>query len=58
MLFFSSLLDIAEDVPDRYRSGWLKENRTDLLISRGVGTSVFPGRLFCFPQIHYIEVTY
>ena len=58
MLFFSSLLDLAEEVPERYRSGWKKENRVDLLISRGVGTSVFPGRLFCFPQIHYIEVSY
>ena len=58
MLFFSSLLGIGEDVPDRYRGGWLKENRVDLLVSRGVGTSVFPGRLFCFPQIHYMEITY
>ena len=58
MLFFSSLLGIGEDVPDRYRGGWLKENRVDLLISRGVGTSVFPGRLFCFPQIHYMTITY
>ena len=58
MLFFSSLLGLADDVPERYRSGWLKENRVDLLISHGVGTSVFPGRLFCFPQIHYLEVTY
>lgn len=58
MLFFSSLLGFDEDVPDRYKSGWLKENRVDLLISRGVGTSVYPGRLFCFPQIHYIEVSY
>ena len=41
-----------------YRSGWLKENRVDLLISKGVGTSVWPGRLFCFPQIHYMEVSY
>ena len=58
MLFFSSLLGIADDIPERYRAGWLKENRVDLLISRGVGTSVFPGRLFCFPQIHCIEVSY
>ena len=58
MLFFSSLLGLDDDVPDRYRGGWLKENRVDLLISHGVGTSVWPGRLFCFPQIHYIEVTY
>ena len=58
MLFFSSFLGIGEDVPDRYRSGWLKENRVDLLISRGVGTTVWPGRLFCFPQIHYMEISY
>ena len=58
MLFFSSLLGLDEDVPDRYRGGWLKENRVDLLVSRGVGTSVYPGRLFCFPQIHCIEITY
>lgn len=58
MMFFSSVLGIGDDVPDRYRSGWLKENRVDLLISRGVGTSVFPGRLFCFPQIHCMEITY
>ena len=57
MLFVSSLLGIAEDVPERYRSGWRKENRVDLLISRGIGTSVFPGRLFCFPQIHYLEIS-
>ena len=58
MLFFSSLLGLGEDVPDRYRGGWLKENRVDLLISHGVGTSGYPGRLFCFPQIHFITVTY
>ena len=58
MAFFSSSLNIAEDVPDRYRGGWLKENRVDLLISPGVGTSVFPGRLFCFPTIHCITITY
>ena len=46
MLFFSSLLGLDDDVPDRYRGGWLKENRVDLLISHGVGTSVWPGRLF------------
>ena len=57
MMFFSDLLAIAEDVPERYRSGWFTENRVDLLVSRGVGTSVFPGRLFCSPQIHLIEVT-
>lgn len=57
MKIFSGLLGIADDVPERYLSGWFTENRIDLLVSRGVGTSVFPGRLFCSPQIHLIEVT-
>ena len=57
MAFFSDLLDIAPEVPDRYRSGWLTENRGTLLISRGIGTSVVPCRLFCYPQIHCIELT-
>ena len=57
MMFFSSFLAIGEDVPDRYASpGWMKENRADLLISRGVGMEKFPARLFCFPQVHLIEV--
>lgn len=57
MKLFSALLGIADDVPDRYISGWFTENRVSLLVSRGVGTSVFPGRLLCPPQIHLIEVT-
>ena len=57
MQFFAPLLGIAEEVPDRYQSGWFTENRMDMLVSRGVGTSVFPARLFCSPQIHLIEVT-
>ena len=57
MKFFSDLLGIADDVPERYLSGWFTENRMDLLVTRGVGTSVFPARLFCSPQIHLIEVT-
>ena len=57
MQFFAPLLGIADDVPERYTSGWFTENRVDLLVSRGVGTSVFPGRLLCPPQIHLIEIT-
>ena len=52
-----SLLDIAGDVPSRYLGGWLTENRVDMLVSRGVGTSVIPIRLFCLPQIHSIDVS-
>ncbi len=57
MMYFSGMLEIAPDVPERYRSGWLTENRSTMLISRGVGTSVVPMRLLCTPQIHLIELT-
>lgn len=52
----SDLLNIAGDVEDRYLHGWLVENRSDLLISNGAGTSVIPARFFCPPQIHCIDV--
>lgn len=52
----SSWLDFADEVPDRYREGWLYENRSWLLISRGIGTSSVPCRLFCYPQIHCIDI--
>lgn len=43
-------------VDEQYRSGWTKQNRIDLLTSRGVGTTVLPVRLFCTPQIHLITI--
>ena len=45
-----------DSVPDEYTQGWFKQNRIDLLVSRGVGTSGLPVRLFCTPQIHLITV--
>lgn len=48
-------LGIAK-VEDRYEQGWIKENRIDMLISRGVGTSVLPIRVARRPQIHLITV--
>lgn len=45
-----------DGVEEQYRSGWVHQNRTDLLTSRGVGTSVLPVRLFCRPQIHLITI--
>ncbi|MBQ9210786.1 MAG: hypothetical protein IJ153_03720 [Clostridia bacterium] len=53
----SGLLGIATDVDDRYLGGWLVENRSDLLISNGVGTSVIPARVFTPPQIHCIDIS-
>ena len=45
-----------DGVPNEYTAGWLKQNRTDMLISRGVGTTGLPVRLFCAPQIHLITI--
>ncbi len=53
----SSLIGIGTDVEERYRSGWMQENRVDILVSNGVGTSVIPARAFCPAQIHYIDVS-
>lgn len=53
--FVGDLLNISS-VESRYQKGWLVENRTNLLISRGVGTSVLPIRLGNRPQIHLITV--
>ncbi len=53
----SSLLGIGTDVEERYRSGWMQENRVDILVSNGVGTSVIPARVFCPAQIHCIDVS-
>ena len=45
-----------DGVPDAYTQGWFKHNRADMLVSRGVGTSGLPVRLFCPPQIHLITI--
>ena len=45
-----------DGLPKEYLKGWLRNNRTDMLIPRGVGTSGLPLRLFCTPQIHLITV--
>lgn len=57
MRVFSPFLNIAGDVDDRYTRGWLVENRSVLLISNGVGTSVLPARLLCPPQLHCIDIS-
>ncbi|MBE5810792.1 MAG: metallophosphoesterase [Clostridiales bacterium] len=45
-----------DGVPDEYTQGWFRQNRAHMLVSRGVGTSGLPVRLFCMPQIHLITV--
>ena len=46
----------TQNVPKEYLQGWFTRSRTNLLVSRGVGTSSLPVRLFCPPQIHLITV--
>lgn len=53
--FIGDWLNISK-VEDRYEEGWLVENRTNLLISRGVGTSILPIRLLNRPQLHLITI--
>lgn len=45
-----------DQVSRQYLKGWFRHNRADLLVSRGVGTTGVPLRLFCTPQIHLITV--
>lgn len=40
----------------RYLSGWITENRAEILISNGVGTAHLPMRLFAPAQIHLIRL--
>ena len=54
---FSGLFDFGGDIEDRYLSGWMMENRANLLISNGVGTSILPARMLCPPQIHCIDIS-
>lgn len=49
------LLNIAR-VDKRYEQGWVRENSADMLISRGVGTTLLPMRFLRPPQIHLITV--
>ena len=41
---------------DHYVSGWFQQNRQHLFVSRGLGWSVAPLRLFCPPEAAYIEL--
>lgn len=48
--------NLEPEIGDRYLTGWREENRAHILVSNGVGTSVFPVRLFAPPQIHVITL--
>ena len=53
---FGGLLHLTDGIDSHYRSGWFVENRTPLLVSRGIGTSTVPMRWMRSPQIHLITV--
>ena len=45
-----------KEVSDRYRQGWMEENRAAILVSNGIGTEVLPVRLGATPQVHLITL--
>ena len=47
---------LMEEVTSNHQKGWINENRTWMLISRGVGTAAMPVRIGCRPQIHLITI--
>lgn len=53
---YTPFRNVSDELSDRYISGWREENRAAILVSNGVGTSVFPGRLFAPPQVHLITL--
>ena len=56
-LFGQPLLGVFKPITStRYLSGWITENRAEILISNGVGTSNLPIRLFAPAQIHLIRL--
>ncbi|MBX3188008.1 MAG: metallophosphoesterase [Labilithrix sp.] len=41
---------------DRFVEGWYTSGRARMFVSRGVGTSIFPVRFFCRPEIGAITI--
>ena len=48
--------ELLEDIEPRCVSGWLDANRASVLVSNGVGTEYYPGRLFAKPQVHLMTL--
>ncbi len=57
VLFGTPVLSVLKpESSSRYLSGWISENRAEILVSNGVGTSILPMRLFAPAQIHLIRL--
>lgn len=41
-----------------FDQGWFEKDNSKLFVSRGIGTSVLPIRIFCSPELAIIEVHY
>ena len=49
-------INISSNLGKSFLSGWHEKNRAHILVSRGVGSSRLPIRLFAPPQIHLITL--
>ena len=56
-LLGNPLIHNFSKMPKEYYTGWHTANGAELLTSNGVGTSVFPVRLFAKPQFHVITLS-
>lgn len=56
IVFFGRSPHASSIYGDRFRTGWIRENNQDILVSNGVGTSILPMRIGTRPQIHRITL--
>ena len=56
-LLGNPLIQNFSAMPKEYYTGWHTANGAEMLVSNGVGTSVFPVRLFAKPMFHVITLT-
>lgn len=56
VVLFGRSLHSSSKYRDRYRTGWIRENGLDIMVSNGVGTSLMPVRLGAPAQVHHITL--
>ncbi|MEG0384657.1 MAG: metallophosphoesterase, partial [Solibacillus sp.] len=54
--FIGGLVAPSQGVLPKYTAGIFEENNTTMVISRGLGNSIFPYRIFNLPQIITVEL--
>jgi len=45
----------GQSILPKYDAGWFKDNDTEMIISRGIGSAVFPLRIFNKPEVIFIQ---